>query len=137
MLKCKFPLQLRDKLMRDITSISDSSKDNVIAPVIAMLAEVPEHFSPYSAQLGTTTILKMTGQLVKCNTNVLFGDFVWRSKNLVAASGMIVKATSISLDPNKYITNQWRNLEEVCNMVDSYLFSFIWLVVFSLKISVG
>ena len=99
--------------MRNITSITNVTRDIVIAPVIATLAEVPQQFSISSAKLGTAALLQMMESLIANNMKFLFKELFERARNLLVAGGMIIKAVSVNLDPNRNMTNQWWNLKEV------------------------
>ena len=105
---CLCLTQLRETAMLRLASMINTSIDSVIAPLIATLAEIPREFSPLSAELGTTSVLHMSRFLIANNSQILFRDFVSRSKNIMAAMGMIMMSTSINLDPRKEITyKEW------------------------------
>ena len=99
--------------MRNITSITNVTRDIVIAPVIANLAEVPQQLSISSAKLGTTALLELTKSFISNNIKFLFREFIERARNLLVAGGMIIKAVSVNFDPNRNLTNQRWNPKEV------------------------
>ena len=83
-----------------------TASDDVIAPLIALLAEVPSEYSFTSGRSSTDGIGQMTSALIKDEGNVIFRDVISRSKSLLAAMGMVMKSTSINLDPNLKVKNE-------------------------------
>ena len=91
-----------------------NSSDSVITPLITVLAEVPEEFSPSSASIGTETNIRLTNEMLTENATTLsFRSLVERSKNCIAATGMIMKSTSVNLDPHNNRTNTSWKVDEV------------------------
>ena len=78
----------------------NTSSDDVIAPLIATLAKEPSEFSQASGLLATKASIKMVDRMVQNQSNIVFRDVVSRSKSLLAAMGMVMKSTSVNLDPN-------------------------------------
>ena len=83
-----------------------TASDDVIAPLISLLAEVPSEYSFASGSSSTNGLGQMTSALIKDQANVIFRDIVSRSKSLLAAMGMVMKSTSINLDPNLKAKNE-------------------------------
>ena len=84
----------------------NSSSDDVIAPLIAMLAEVPSEYTQASAAASTEALSQMVNGLIEGQQSVIFRDIVSRSKSLIAAMGMVMKSTSVNLDPLLKVKNE-------------------------------
>ena len=89
-----------------LLNMVNTSSDDVIAPLIAKLAEVPSELLKETATKAVDAIGKMTTKLTSDHTNVLFRDLVSRGKSLIAAKGMVMMSTSINLDPNRRAKNE-------------------------------
>ena len=83
-----------------------SASDDVIAPLISLLAEVPNEYSFASGSASTDGLKLMTNALVSDEQNIIFRDIVSRSKSLLAAMGMVMKSTSVNLNPNLKVKNE-------------------------------
>ena len=94
-----------------LSQMVNTSSDDIIAPLIAMLAEVPGEFSQGSGKVATDGIVEMTSNLVKGNDGVIFRDLVERGKSLLAAIGMVMKSTSVNLNPNFKAKNESNSTE--------------------------
>lgn len=82
------------------------SSDDVIAPLIAIIAEKANQFSQKSAKIATNSMIEMTGEFVNDQLNIIFRDLVDRGKSLLAAIGMVTKSASKNLDPKRIRMNE-------------------------------
>ncbi len=115
-----------------LSRMVNSSSDDVIAPLIAMLATIPGEFTQSSGIIATNTIVTLTNNLVRNQSTVIFRDIVSRSKSLLAGMGMVMKSTSVNLDPNGSVRNesnitqnplQWRTADVSIKVYFESLFS--------------
>ena len=106
--------------------VGDAS-DDVIAPLISLLAEVPNEYSFASGSASTDGLKQMTNALVSDEQNIIFRDIVSRSKSLLAAMGMVMKSTSVNLNPNLKVKNESNFTENPLKWTTPQVCSLVYL----------